>query len=248
MITIIQSLLWKWFHCLNQVYLNLYAKPHRGQAIIVKDRTNHTMCFGLKRWTSRSCVNHKVKRERKVGAGNESDIFHRLCWRSRWKCQLEWFPLLRFALHTMLLHLCTLSLWESFKSGLISLLPSVFLSLSLSYSPIHFYTHPHTHTFLSVTNEPAVKLMFCNHRANCRYPISAPTAANALDLSLGVHLKNLRESWSQWSEGKKERKLFHQQPSLSIRPLSQKGLQLLCNSPQTFYTFLLYDRTMKQLY
>ncbi len=126
-----------------------------------------------------------------------------------------------------ILHLWTLSLWESFKSGLISLFPSVFLSLSLSYSLIHFYTDPHTHTFLSVTNEPAVKLMFCNHRANCRYPISAPTAANALDLSLGVHLKNLRESWSQWSEGKEERKLFYQQPSLSIRSLSQKGLQLL---------------------
>lgn len=106
----------------------------------------------------------------------------------------------------------------------LSLFPSVFLSLSLSFSPFHFYTHPHAHTFLSVTNEPAVKLMFCNHRANCRYPVSAPTAANALDLSLGVHLKNLRESWSQWSEGEEERKPFHQQPSLSIRPLSQKGL------------------------
>ncbi|KAK2878959.1 hypothetical protein Q8A67_019750 [Cirrhinus molitorella] len=62
--------------------------------------------------------------------------------------------------------------------------------------------------------------MFCNHRVNCRYPVSAPTAANALDLSLGVHLKNLRESWSQWSEGEEERKPFHQQPTLL--PLSNQ--------------------------
>lgn len=111
------------------------------------------------------------------------------------------------------------------------------LSLPRCHSLILPFTFLHTHTFFSVTNEPAVKLMFCNHRANCRYPVSAPTAANALDLSLGVHLKNLRESWSQWSEGEEEKKPFHQQPSLSIRPLAQKGLQLLCNYPLTFCHF-----------
>lgn len=78
----------------------------------------------------------------------------------------------------------------------LSLFHSVSLSQLLCHSPFRFFTH----TFLYITNEPAVKLMFCNHPANCRYPVSALTAANALDLSLGVHLKNLRESWVQWSE------------------------------------------------
>lgn len=194
------------------------------------------MCLGLKRWTSKSFVNHKVKREKKEGAGNESDIFHRGCAdEADGNASLNGshFSVLLFTqCFPWILHLWTLSLWESFKSGLISVFPSVSLLFSL-----HFYMHPHAHTFLSVTNEPAVKLMFCNHRANCRYPVSALMAANALDLSLGVHLKNLRESCSQWSEGKEERKPFHQQPSLSIRPLSQKGLQLLCNSPLTFCSF-----------
>lgn len=169
----------------------------------------------------------------------------RLCWRSRWKCQLEWFPLLCFALHTMLSMNFTpldMDLWESFKSGLISLFLSVSLSQLLCHSLFQFYTH----TFLPVTNEPAVKLMFCNHPVNCRYPVSAPTAANALDLSLGVHLKNLRESWVQWSEGEEDRKPFHQQPSLPIRHLPLKGLQLLWNSPLTFMQFLLHH--MKSFY
>lgn len=153
MITIIQSLLWKWFHCLHQVCLNLYAKPHRGQATIVKDRTNHTMCFGLKRWTSRSCVNHKVKRERKVGAGNESDIFHRLCWRSRWKCQLEWFQLLRFALHTMLSMNFTPLDTEFVREFQIrtdlSLALCLSLSVTLLFSHSLLYAPTHAHFSLS---------------------------------------------------------------------------------------------------
>lgn len=75
----------------------------------------------------------------------------------------------------------------------------LYFSLSLSLSFYQFYKRTLT---LSVTNEPAVKLMFCDHPANCRYAISAPRAAHALDLSLGVHLKDLRESRIQWSKGR----------------------------------------------
>lgn len=77
---------------------------------------------------------------------------------------------------------------------------ALFLSLFCHSISFHqFNAHKRTLT-LSFTNEPAVKLMFCNHLANCRYAISAPRAAHALDLSLGVHLKDLRESRIQWSK------------------------------------------------
>lgn len=181
---------------------SLVCKASLCQATIVKDRTNHTMCAGPKRWTSWSCVNHKVKREREkreqvmnltfTNGGCADEALRNASLNGS-----HFSILLSRRCFPWILHLWTLHLWDSFKSGLITPFP-LCLSLSLSLSYSHFLFR--AHTFLSITNEPAVKLMFCNHPANCRYPLSALTAANALDLSLGVHLKNLRESWTQWSE------------------------------------------------
>lgn len=90
--------------------------------------------------------------------------------------------------------------WDEFSTLAAAFGLELLLYFSLSVTL--FLSILQTHTHSSVTNEPAVKLMFCDHPANCRYAISAPRAAHALDLSLGVHLKDLRESRIQWSKGR----------------------------------------------